>query len=54
MIGRDIDVTNFTKEQAVDFIRNSCSECDIKLNCNGYDSQKCNDKITYLVNKYKK
>lgn len=53
MIGRDVDVTNFTREQAVDFIRNSCRECDIKLHCNGADSKKCNDKVEYLVTKYK-
>lgn len=54
MIGKNIDVTNFTREEAVNYIKTRCNNCDIRINCNGNDSAQCNAKIKYLMDKYKK
>lgn len=53
MIGKQIDVTLFDKKEAVNFIKTKCTDCDIKYFCNGNDCKMCNDKIDYLINKFK-
>lgn len=52
MIGRYIDVSNMSKEEAINFITNKCNNCDIFYYCNGNDSKICNEKTNYLLDKY--
>ena len=49
MIGKLIDVTNFNRQEAVEFIRMRCTDCDIYYFCNGADAEICNDKVDYLL-----
>lgn len=53
MIGKDINVIDFTKEQAIDFIKYSCKNCEIRKTCNKMDGRKCEKKIDYLIDKFK-
>lgn len=52
MYNKFTDVTTFTREQAVDYIKNHCRDCEIRMNCSGYDSMQCQTKIEYLLDKY--
>ena len=52
MIGKLIDVTNFNRQKAVEFIRTRCTDCDIYYFCNGADAEICNDKVDYLLEKF--
>lgn len=52
MIGKLIDVTNFNRQEAVEFIRMRCTDCDIYYFCNGADAEICNDKVDYLLEKF--
>lgn len=52
MIGKLIDVTNFNRQEAVEFIRTRCTDCDIYYFCNGADAEVCNDKVDYLLEKF--
>lgn len=52
MIGKPIDVTNFNRQEAVEFIRMRCTDCDIYYFCNGADAEICNDKVDYLLEKF--
>ena len=52
MIGKLIDVTNFNRQEAVEFIRTRCTDCDIYYFCNGADAEICNDKVDYLLGKF--
>ena len=52
MIGKLIDVTNFNRQEAVEFIRTRCTDCDIYYFCNGADAEICNDKVDYILEKF--
>lgn len=52
MIGKLIDVTNFNRQEAVEFIRMRCTDCDIYYFCNDADAEICNDKVDYLLEKF--
>lgn len=52
MVGKLIDVTNFNPQEAVEFIRMRCTNCDIYYFCNGADAKICNDKVDYLLEKF--
>ena len=54
MIGKLIDVTNFNRQEAVEFIMTKCTECDIYYFCNGADAEICNDKVDYLLDKFRR
>lgn len=54
MIGKLVDVTNFNRQQAVEFIRTRCTDCDIYHWCNGADAKICNDKVDYLLDKFRR
>lgn len=54
MIGKLIDVTNFNRQEAVEFIRTRCTDCDIYYFCNGADAKICNDKVDYLLEKFRR
>ena len=54
MIGKPIDVTNFNRQEAVEFIRMRCTDCDIYYFCNGADVEICNDKVDYLLDKFRR
>ena len=54
MIGNKIDVTTFDREQAYDYILNRCKNCERQLDCTGKESKECNEKVLYLVTKYRK
>lgn len=45
MIGKLIDVTNFNRQEAVEFLRMRCTDCDIYYFCNRADAKICNDKV---------
>ena len=53
MIGYNVDVTKLTREQAYNYIMNRCKECERNMSCTGKEAYACNDKVSYLVNKYK-
>jgi len=52
MLGNKIDVTNMDRIQAYDYILNRCDNCENFFYCNGKESQECNEKVQYLVEKY--
>lgn len=54
MIGKLIDVTNFNRQQAFEFIATKCTECDIYSFCNSADAKICNDKVDYLLEKIRR
>lgn len=54
MIGKLVDVTNFNRQQAFEFITTKCTECDIYYFCNGADAEICNDKVDYLLDKFRR
>lgn len=54
MIGKLIDVTNFNRQEAVEFIRMRCTDCNIYYFCNGADAKICNDKVDYLLEKFRR
>lgn len=54
MIEKDRDVSKLSREEAAEWIKTRCKNCDIQLYCNGRDSGECNKKVDSLVNKYKK
>lgn len=45
-------IQNMSREQAVYYIRNKCRDCDKQIYCNGNDAKKCNDNVSYLLEKY--
>lgn len=53
MVGKFTDVTSFTREEAIIWVKHHCGDCEIRYNCNGSDSAICNDKVKYLTEKYR-
>lgn len=53
MLGYNIDVTKMDRFQAYDYIKNRCDDCENFFYCNGKESQECNKKVEYLVEKFK-
>lgn len=45
-------IRNMNREQAVYYIRNKCRDCDKQIYCSGNDVKKCNDNVSYLLEKY--
>ena len=54
MIGKLIDVTNFNRQEAVEFLRMRCTDCDIYYFCNRADAKICNDKVDQLLEKFRR
>lgn len=53
MLGYKIDVTKMDRLEAYDYIKNRCDDCENFFYCNGKESQECNEKVKYLVEKFK-
>lgn len=49
-----VAIQNMNREQAADYIKNKCRDCDKQIHCTGYDAEKCNKNVTYLLDKYQK
>lgn len=54
MIGKLIDVTNFNRQQAFEFMATKCTKCDIYGKCTREDKKICSDKTDYLLEKFRK
>ena len=54
MVGKLIDVTNFNRRQAFEFMATKCTKCDIYGKCTREDKKICSDKTDYLLEKFRK
>ena len=45
-------IQNMSREQAADYVQNKCRDCDKQIYCSGNDAKKCNDNVSYLLEKY--